>query len=244
MKKVSGIKIFSILAVMLTLVLSVGVFSTPSKTYADTNKYTITFKCSGENNSSAETIKTITIDAGDNILLSDLPKEGDPGLPKIENNKYIWFYVVGGKLIKATIPEQQSGIVIKDVSSDIVFWAIKQDTSKKHTITFIMPDSTIVTKTVSDGGTVDEPMFELGFCERVKYDKSLENVKEDMTINVSIDNTLKYIFMAGCCALLVTSLTVIVLVVFKTLKEPEDDWEDELVPAGESSKDDSVDVEK
>jgi len=132
--------------------------------------------------------------------------------------------------------------VLENITSDIVFWAIKQDISKKHEVTFIMPDSTVVTKFVSDGETVDEPIYDLGFCERIKYDKSLENIREDMTINVTIDNTFKYVFMAGCFALLVTSLVVIVVIVFKSFKDTDeddeyDDLEDELVSDGDGATD-------
>ena len=240
MKKLISFKLFSIFSVMLALVMSVGVFATPEYTYADTNTYTITFKCSGGDNANAEIIKTVTVNEGESLLLSDLPKEGEPGLPKIENNRYIWFYVVDGKLIRATIPAEENGAVIENVTSNIMFWAIKYDTSQKHTVTFIMPDSTVVTKTVSDGETVDEPMYDLGFCERVKYDKSLENIKEDMTINVTIDNTLKYIFMAGCFALLVTSLAVIVIVVFKSLDSDDDEEDEEREPLDGDSAENKI----
>jgi len=242
MKKPATFKFFSIFAVVLALVFSVGVFAAPGEAYADNNTYTITFKCSGADNSNAAVIKSVVVDEGDSLLLSDMPKEGDEGLPRIENNKYIWFYVVDGKLIRATIPAEETGVVLENITSDIVFWAIKQDISKKHEVTFIMPDSTVVTKFVSDGETVDEPIYDLGFCERIKYDKSLENIREDMTINVTIDNTFKYVFMAGCFALLVTSLVVIVVIVFKSFKDTDeddeyDDLEDELVSDGDGATD-------
>ena len=244
MKNFTKLKLITAFVMLLTLILGVSVFAEPEKfAVAESPTYTVTFKRSGENNSNAEIIKSITVNSGDSLLLKDIPKEGDEGLPIIENNKYIWFYVVDGKLIKATIPNDPNSAVIQNINSDIVFWAIKQDTSKKHTITFIMPDSTIVTKTVSDGETVDEPMVELGFCERAKYDKSLKNIKESMTINVSIDNTLKYVFMAGCGALLVASLTVIVLVIFKTLKMPDDDWDDDLVPVDGDNDDANINID-
>lgn len=237
MKKLSIFKLLSIFVVMLALTVSASVFAAPQKTYAENTTYTITFKCSGNDNENAAVIKTVVVNEGESLLLSDLPKEGDAGLPVIENNRYIWFYVVDGGLIKATIPAEETGAVLENITSDIVFWAIKQDTSQKHSVTFIMPDSTTVTKMVSHGDTVDEPMYELGFCERVRYDKSLENITEDMTITVTIDNTLKYVFMAGCCALLVTSLVVIVLIVFRSLKDPEDDeWEDELTPVTDDNE--------
>jgi len=92
-----------------------------------------------------------------------------------------------------------------------------------------MPDETIVTKTVVDGGTVDAPIPELGFCQRVKYDKPLANVTGDMTVNVKIDNTLKYIFISVSFALLITSLVVIVVIVFRVLRIPDDE-EDDLAP--------------
>ena len=84
----------------------------------------------------------------------------------------------------------------------------------------------IITKTVVNGGTVDEPIVDLGFCQRVKYDKSLANVTDDMIINVTIDNTYKYVFMGGCLAALVGSIVVIVIIIFKTLNIEDDDEDD------------------
>jgi len=55
-----------------------------------------------------------------------------------------------------------------------------------------------------------------------------------MTVNVSIDNTLKFVFMAGCGALLITSIVVIVVIIFKTLRLPDDDDEDGLVAVSET----------
>lgn len=220
---------------LLTLILGVGVFNDPQSTaFADTQTYTVTFKKGGLGNTPAENIGSITVNEGESILESDLPTNE---LPALVNAKYIWFYSPngGGTLHKASITGDESHVVIENVSSNIVFWAVVQDTSERHKVTFIMPDSTIVTKTVADGGTVDGPVPELGFCQRVKYDKSLENIHDDMTVTVTIDNTLKYVFMAGCIALLVASIVVIVVIIFKTLNLPDDDEEDGLVVAKEAS---------
>jgi len=228
---------FSLIAcfvALLTLILGVGVFAEPNETVlAETPTYTVTFKKGGIGDTPAELIKTITVEEGESLKESDLPTDM---LPALTNAKYIWFYSPNGgeKLYKAAITGEGSHVLIQNVSSNIVFWAVVQDTSERHKVTFIMPDSTVITKTVADGGTVDGPIPDLGFCERVKYDKSLENIHDDMTVNVSIDNTLKFVFMAGCGALLITSIVVIVVIIFKTLRLPDDDDEDGLVAVSET----------
>lgn len=239
MKNLTKNTILKLFTLALAIVLCMSVFCLiDSNIYADATTHTITFKLSGENNEEAKVIKTITLNNGDNLILSDLPKAGDEGLPKIDNISYIWFYVVDGRLTKATIPSTESGVVIENVAEDITFWAIKQDNSEKHTVTFIMPDSTVVTKTVGDGLDVDEPIFDLGFCQRLKFDKSLENIKEDTIITVTIDNTLKYVFMVICGVLIFASLVVVVYIAFKMLKTPEDDEpEDGLVKVEEVNLD-------
>lgn len=225
LKKHNLIMVF---VLMLALVIGVSVFSVPEKkAFADSPAtYTVTFKKSGKEADSV--LSTITVNAGGSVLESQLPLDK---LPQLDNGTYIWFYSAdNNSLTKLSVTGNADNEILTNISSDITIWAIAKDTSERHKVTFIMPDTTIVTKTVVDGGTVDAPIPDLGFCQRAKYDKSLKNIKSDMTVNVSIDNTLKYIFVAISFALLITSLVVIVTIVFKALRVPDDDDEDGLAP--------------
>ena len=211
-----------ILCIMLTLLTGVGGFFASDFKVANADAtYTITFK-QGDN-----VLKTMTVDAGGYILEGDLPDGTDFTVP--ENEYYRWFYSLnnGQTFIRISPSGDETTQVIKDINCDVVLWVkFFPNTSNYHKVTFVLPDATRVIKTVENGGTVDEPIFDLGFCEKLKYDKSLSNIQEDMLINVSIDSTYKYIFLAGCLAMLVGSLVVIVVIIFKSLKV-EDDDEDE-----------------
>lgn len=218
-------KVFKLIIMifLLTLVTSVGGFFVTPKTEAkaDTN-YTITFK-NGD-----EVVKTLVKASGSDIVEGDLPTNQ---LPSLTKEYYKWFYSTnnGQTLFRVTEKGDEDNIIFQNVNSDIIFWVKTFPLPSSYCkVTFVLPDTTRVTKTVEKGGTVDEPTVDLGFCERVKYDKSLENINEDMTINVSIDNTYKYIFMVGCLTALITSLIVIVVVVFKALKVEDDDDEDDV----------------
>lgn len=233
MAKTKKLNLITCFVAILTLLLGVGFFLAPEKTaLAENTTYTVVFKKGGSGDSSAEVIEaaTLTLNEGEAVLERDI-NFATEHLPQVENGRYIWFYSIdnGKTLVKATITGDGNREVVKNVKNNIMFWAYFQDTSDRHKVTFIMPDQTVITKTVADGDTVDAPIPELGFCERVKYDKSLDNIKEDMTVTVTIDNTLKFVFMAGCGALLVTSIVVIVVIIFRALKLPDDDDEDGLV---------------
>lgn len=217
-----------ILCVMLTLLFSVcslfvcdfGVVK------ADNPSYSVTFK-------KGDTIlKSMSVEEGGYITEGDLPnQQTHPNeLPPLKNEYYRWFYSLnnGQTFIRITESGDSAAQVIKNINCDVILWVREfPNTSSYHKVTFVLPDATKVTKTVEDGGTVDEPIVDLGFCERAKYDKSLANIQEDMTINVSIDSTYKYIFVAGCLTALITSIVVIVVIIFKTLKVPDDDDDDE-----------------
>lgn len=214
-----------ILCIMLTLLMSVGGFfaSDYEKVSADTT-YTITFKYNDT------TIKEMTVEAGGYILERDLPRPEDGGFVVPNNEYYRWFYSLnnGQTFIRIAPTGDGSSHAIENINCDVVLWVkFFPSTSNYHKVTFILPDSTKVIKTVENGGTVDEPIYDLGFCEKLKFDKELTNIKEDMTINVSIDNTYKYIFVGGCLAMLVGSLVVIVVIIFKSLSIEDDDDDEE-----------------
>lgn len=214
-----------ILCIMLTLVSSVGGFFAPqSGAHADTT-HTITFK-HGE-----EVIKTMSVDEGGYILEGDLPSPATGAFDVPENEYYRWFYSLnnGQTFIRISPSGDASTQVIKNINCDVVLWVkFFPNMSDYHKVTFLLPDSTKVIKTVENGGTVDEPLYDLGFCERLKFDKALTNIKEDMTITVTIDNTYKYIFLAGCLSMLIASLVVIVVIIFKSLRVEDDEDEDEV----------------
>ena len=214
-----------ILCIMLTLLMGVGGFfaSDYKKVDADAT-YTVTFMYGDE------TIKTMTVEAGGSILEGDLPNPTNGGFTVPENEYYRWFYSLnnGQTFIRIAPTGDATTEAIQNINCDVILWVkFFPSTSNYHKVTFILPDSTKVIKTVENGGTVDEPIYDLGFCEKLKFDKSLTNIQEDMTINVSIDNTYKYIFVAGCLAMLVGSLVVIVVIIFKSLSIEEDDDEDD-----------------
>lgn len=211
---------------MLTLLFGVsGIFAPKSQVANAETTYTITFK-KGD-----EVIKTMTVGADGFITEGDLPTTATHPdyLPELTNEYYRWFYSAnnGQTLIRVASTGDPTAHAIENINSDIILW-IKQfpNPNSYHKVTFILPDSTKVTKTVVNGGTVDEPIVDLGFCQRVKYDKSLANVTDDMIINVTIDNTYKYVFMGGCLAALVGSIVVIVIIIFKTLNIEDDDEDD------------------
>ncbi len=209
---------------MLTLVTGVGGFFVPQAEAKADATYSVIFK-KGD-----EVIKTMTVDAGCSILESDLPNPANGDFEVPENEYYRWFYSLnnGQTFIRITPSGEGTTEVIKNINCDVMLWVkFFPNMSDYHKVTFLLPDSTKVIKTVQNGGTVDEPLYDLGFCERLRFDKSLSNIQEDMTINVTIDNTYKYIFLAGCLAMLIGSLVVIVVIIFKSLRI-EDDDEDEL----------------
>lgn len=214
-----------ILCIMLTLMSSVGgFFAQDAVAHADAS-YTVTFK-NGE-----EVIKTMSIESGGSILEGDLPNPANGDFEVPENEYYRWFYSLnnGQTFIRISPSGDATTQVIKNINCDVILWVkFFPNMSDYHKVTFLLPDSTKVIKTVENGGTVDEPLYDLGFCERLKFDKSLTNIKEDMTITVTIDNTYKYIFLAGCLAMLIGSLVVIVVIIFKSLRIEDDEDEDEI----------------
>lgn len=213
---------------MLTLTLCASGLVVPKYSAKADSEYTVTFK-NGDG-----VIKQMTVSEGGCVKESDLPTHTTHAstMPTVGDNEYYkWFYSANGgqTLFRITITNNADNEVIKNIKSDVIVWIkVFADTSDYHEVTFLMPDSTKVTKRVPDGGTVDEPLMELGFCERAKYDKSLENITSDTVITVTIDNTYKYIFVVGCLTALVTSLVVIVVIVFRMLRVPDDDDDDEL----------------
>lgn len=215
------------LVLMLTLTLCASVLVVPKYSAKADVEHTVTFM-NGD-----VMIKEMTVSDGESVKESDLPTHTTHAstMPTVGDNEYYkWFYSADGgqRLYRITITNDLDNEVIKNIKSDIIVWIkVFADTSGYHEVTFLMPDSTKVTKKVPDGGTVDEPLLELGFCERAKYDKSLENITSDTVITVTIDNTYKYIFVVGCLTALVTSLVVIVVIVFRMLRVPDDD-DDEL----------------
>ena len=218
-------KITICVALLLTLCMGAGVFFANNVAYADTNEYTVTFK-NGE-----QVVDTITIAEGGVITEGDLPTSltHPTLLPELPSNKYYkWYYSTNDiNYFGLNLTGDSTKEILTNVNSDVIFRIrIITKASNLHDVTFNLPNGAKVTTKVAHGENADEPIVDLGFCEKVKYDKSLLAIREDTTINVTIDYTYKYIFIFGCLGILIVSLVVIVVIVFRVLRVPDDEDEE------------------
>lgn len=208
------------------LCMGVGAFFAPTQlAHADTPTHTVTFK------KGSEVIATLTVEEGESITEADIPSTltHPAQLPELAKNKYYkWFYSTNDvNYFAVNITNDLTKEVITDIKSDIIFRVnVITKTSDFHEVTFILPNGAKVTSKVADGEDVEEPIVDLGFCERADYDKSLLSIREDTVITVTIDYTYKYIFVGGCLAVLIVSLVVIVVIIFRVLRVPDDEDEE------------------
>lgn len=199
---------------------------------ADDGKHTITFKYNNQ------VIATKEVNHGDNLTKADFPLSQLPTIS--ENEMYVWFCVKNDTISSAIkydlFDGDENTVIYENVDSDLIFYPTAfKDPSKAHTVVFKLPDGTETSMEVLNGDDCPEPDVPLGFCERVSYSKSLKNIREDMTIEVTIDKTMKYVFLIGCATALLTSIVVIVVVILKVVNAPEDDDEDDIENIEQSS---------
>lgn len=233
-------KIFKPLYLIITVLIAITAvvfFPSPNAEVRaeDPTTYTVTFVYSNQ------TLKTMTVPAGGNLKESDLPSSQLPQLG--ENDMFVWFYTNGSTLetIKYSLidgNQSTDNVLISNINSNLTLYPeVYKDPSKQHKVTFKFPDGTQTTMTVYHGEDCEDPDYPLGFCERVVYSASLKNIKEDMTIEVTIDQTMKYIFLIGCATALLASIVVIVIVILKVVNAPEnDDDEDETIEEKDTEK--------
>jgi len=204
----------AIIAVVFLPAANHSVFADP-----DPVTHTVTFSYNGT------TLKTMTVEDGGSLKKSDFPMSE---LPEIgENDMYVWMYTSGTTLISisySAFNSEEDRVVVSNITQDInLYPSVFKNPDKTHKVTFRLPDDTEVVLTVYNGEDCPEPDIPLGFCERASYSSSLKNIREDMTIDVTIDRTMKYIFLIGCGTALLASIVVIVVVILKVVNAPEDD---------------------
>lgn len=85
-----------------------------------------------------------------------------------------------------------------------------------YTITFVLPDGTTTTRTVTHGGNVsDIPLPEVSFPNYVSYDKSLtSNVTSDGTVIIEIKSYLIYIIIAAVVVFIAGAWALVKFTVF------------------------------
>ena len=218
-------KLSIILVLLLTLAMGVGAFFVPDKFVLADATYSVTFKY-GE-----QVIHTITKNTGESVTEGEIPStlSHPDKLPALEDNYYYkWFFSANGQTYFAvSVTNDPNNEIVKNISGDVIFRVnVIKKVDKYHDVTFILPNGSKVTTSVEHGEDAEEPIVELGFLERIKYDKSPQLITEDTEITVTIDDTYKKIFIAGCLIVLVASLVVIVVIVFRVLRVPEDDEEE------------------
>lgn len=190
-------------------------------------------------------LDTRIVTAGGNLKESDLPIASK--LPQLgENDMFLWRYSY--EITPETLTTinysltdgdpSTDNVLISNINSNVTLYLIIQkDPTKQHKVTFKFPDGTQTTMTVYHGEDCEDPDYPLGFCEKVVYSASLKNVKEDMTIEVTVDQTMKYIFLIGCATALLASIVVIVIVILKVVNAPEnDDDEDKITEETDTKK--------
>lgn len=215
-----------LITTMVLSILAIMFFpSVKNPVFADTTTRTITFTYNGE------TIKTITLEDGESLKEKDFPIDKLPTLN--ENDMYIWSYTTGetfNTIKYGLFTGDPEGIILPNVTSDITLSpkAVKNP-SKTHEVVFMLPDGSSITMLVYNGEDCQEPDVPLGFCERVNYSASLKNIRENMTIKVTIDRTMKYIFLIGCGTALLASIVVIVIVILKVVNAPDDDDDEDML---------------
>lgn len=221
--KKSSVSLLLITTMMLSILAIMFLPSAKNNVFADPTTHTIEFAYNGE------TIKTLTIEDGASLKESDFPIDLLPTLD--ENDMYIWSYTTGetfNTIKYGLFTGNPDGIIISNITSDMVLSPkVVKNPSKTHEVVFILPDGSSITMLVYNGEDCQEPDVPLGFCERVNYSASLKNIRENMTIKVTIDHTMKYIFLIGCGTALLASIVVIVIVILKVVNAPDDDDEDE-----------------
>ena len=229
--------IFAILITSVMLMIAVALFYVPvNKVYADPTTYTITYSKQGV------TILTTSIEQGSNLTEADIPLEM---LPEIGENEMIYFmYTMGedGTLLSAKRTGNDSNVIISNIQGNVFIYAqVFKDPSKQHKVTFNFPDGSQTTMTVYNGEDCPAPDYKLGFCERAKYSASLKNIREDMTIDVTVDKSLKYVFMIGCGTVLLAGIVVIVVIILKLVNTPEDDDDSDITePLDENNSNEDI----
>ena len=227
---------FLIASLLLAIIAVVFLPATSHNVFADTEpvKHTVTFTYNGQ------TLRTRQVEDGGNIKKSDFPLSE---LPEIgENDMWVWMYTSGENLISISYSAfngEDDRVLVSNITQDInLYPTVFKNPDKTHKVIFRLPDKTEVILTVYNGEDCPEPDIPLGFCERASYSSSLKNIREDMTIDVTIDRTMKYIFLIGCGTALLASIVVIVVVILKVVNAPEDDDdenEEEIVNSTNSS---------
>ena len=101
------------------------------------------------------------------------------------------------------------GVDFENIIGDIEINAIY--TINEYTVTYIMPDGTSTELKVDHGGSISTPpTFDIGLFEKLVYSAEAQNVVQDMTIEVSIQNYayIAYIFAGGVALLGVVLLLI------------------------------------
>lgn len=217
-----------LIMLIFSLVFAIGTIaffpSTKESVSADETTYTITFAYDNQ------VLTTKEVNHGDNLTKADFPLSQLPVIS--ENEMFVWFCVKGDEQTSINYDlfnGDDDTIIVENINSNLTLYPlIFRDPSKAHEVTFKLPDGNSITIKVLDGDDCQEPDVPLGFCERVSYSKSLKNIREDMTVEVTIDKTMKYVFLIGCATALLTSIVVIVVVILKVVNAPEGDDEDDI----------------
>lgn len=231
MKK-NKLSTFAIFIASVMLMITAVFFVVPNSTvFADETKHKITFAKQGA------TVLQVDIEHGSALAESDIPSSM---LPEIGENELVYFmYTIGssGTLLSKKYTGNPATIIIENVTDDIYIYAQTfKDPAKQHKVVFNLPDGSQTTLTVYNGEDCPAPDYKLGFCERAKYSASLKNVREDMTVDVTVDKTLKYVFVIGCGTILLAGIVVIVVIILKLVNTPEDDDDENLNQESESSQ--------
>lgn len=89
-------------------------------------------------------------------------------------------------------------------------------TINQYDVVYKMPDGTSTTIKVNHGGTVTQPpTYDVGLFERVIYSDVADNVTENMTINITVENYSVIVF--ACVG--GVALIIIALVLFRILRK-------------------------
>ena len=180
----------------------------------------------------SEQVKSITLPYGESLTEATFPT-----LPELEEG-YVYTYLftlencdnpADNKTYLYVQTGNPTAVLVSSLKENVTIAVSNRiDKSKLCTVTFVMPDKSLVTRQVLKGTALkDAPEPELGFLERAKYSVSLKNINSDLRVEVTIDNTLKYVFIAGCGAALLASLVVITIVIVKFVGKGNDDEEDD-----------------
>ncbi len=225
--------ILAIFMLVISIFTAVFFADASTKVYADetSTTYSIKFIINGE------VVSELNKAAGEKLTEADFPMNSTKLPVAGENDVFVWRcnYIKDGeqnqKVIRFTAFTGDVTHEIFEVTGNATFqFFAYKNKEKAHTVVFILPDGSEVEQTVYNGEDCIEPSIKLGLFEKLKYSEKITNVKESMTVNVSIDKTGKYIFMIVCGVTLLAGIVVIAIVVLKMINAPEvGDDEEELV---------------